>query len=408
MSAPVDSARQSGERPVPEAASRLDFHAAHGGIFFELQRRLHLLHENALRTGKRALMFVALAWGGLLVLVLPTYFSDKPMIWNFISDPGPSVRFIVGIAAFILSEKYIDAGLRTKLLQFNRAPLIAPSSQPKALSALNTALKRRDSGTAELICLLLAIAGAYAAYVNFKSFPATNWSVTVSGSTPMLTPAGWWCVCFSSPLFLFLMFRGLWRHVVWARLLRMIAALELRLTATHPDRKGGLAFLAEYPNAYVAFVFGLSSSIATVVAKHVWADGLSANALATVMIGWLLVVLVFFAYPLSAFTGPLSRLKRSTISVLSALATRQQRTVERKVIGGNVAAPSKNETDYANGNPESLADYYSSVCKISTVLLSRNSLMPVCASAILPFAIVGMTQLPFKEVFSVLKKILLV
>ncbi|PQZ29335.1 hypothetical protein CQZ93_03485 [Ochrobactrum vermis] len=95
-----------------EKAPRLDFHSAHGGIFFELQRRLHLLHENALRTGWRALVFVALAWGGLLVLVLPTFFSDKPMIRSFLSDPGPSARFIVGIAAFIFSEKYVDAGLR--------------------------------------------------------------------------------------------------------------------------------------------------------------------------------------------------------------------------------------------------------------------------------------------------------
>ena len=39
-----------------------------------------------------------------------------------------------------------------------------------------------------------------------------------------------------------------------------IASLELRLVATHPDGKGGLAFLAEYPNAYSMFVFGMSAA----------------------------------------------------------------------------------------------------------------------------------------------------
>ena len=39
------------------------FLASHGGPFFELQRRLRLLHEEALHVGRRATIFIALAWG---------------------------------------------------------------------------------------------------------------------------------------------------------------------------------------------------------------------------------------------------------------------------------------------------------------------------------------------------------
>ena len=73
------------------------------------------------------------------------------------------------------------------------------------------------------------------------------------------------------------MFRGLWRYIVWALLLWRIASLELRLVATHPDGKAGLGFLAEYPNAYSMFVFGISSSVAITVVRHVFDSNISST-----------------------------------------------------------------------------------------------------------------------------------
>jgi hypothetical protein len=128
--------------------------------------------------------------------------------------------------------------------------------------------------------------------------------------------AGWWSVCVSLPLCYFLMFRGQWRHFAWARLLRKIARLELRLVATHPDGKGGLGFLAQYPNAYMFFVFGMSSLIAAALAKNLIQDSISMAAFSTVMAGWLAVVIVVFALPLSAFSPPLARLKQRALDWL--------------------------------------------------------------------------------------------
>ena len=54
-----------------EEASRIgDYLASHGGPFFELQRRLGMLREDALLAGRRAALFVALAWGVPFLLSL--------------------------------------------------------------------------------------------------------------------------------------------------------------------------------------------------------------------------------------------------------------------------------------------------------------------------------------------------
>ncbi|MBB3315178.1 hypothetical protein FHT77_001020 [Rhizobium sp. BK181] len=392
---------------LDQPQDRLQFLASHGGPFFELQRRLKLVHERNLHTGRRILVFVAIAWAVPLLLTLPTLASETPTLKAYLTDPGPWARFFVGIAAFLAAEQAVEAGLRRKLGQFLRAPLITPTSQGAALVALNRALGRRDSALAELVCLALAAVSAVLAFATFKQLPSTSWATTVTGDAHHLTMAGWWCVVVSIPLFIFLLVRGIWRHLVWAELLRSIARLDLRLVSTHPDGKGGLAFLGEYPNAYVLFVFGISCGMAAAVAKHQMQADLSATTLTTIMAAWLLVVLAFFAYPLSAFSKPLTQLKDKTLLTLSARATTQQRAAERKSIGANVVAPDADEAEQAI-EPVDLTKQYEQTRKLSSMLVNRSTLLPVAAAALLPFAIAGATKLPYKEVFSVLKKLLLI
>jgi hypothetical protein len=152
---------------------------------------------------------------------------------------------MIGIAAVLAAEQAVEAGLRRKLGQFLRAPLIPAAFQGAALVALDKAVARRDSVLAEVVCLALAVISAVLAFTTLKQLPSTSWAATVTEERHHLTMAGWWCVFISIPLFIFLFVRGFWRYLVWAELLRGIARLDLRLVSTHPDGKGGLAFLGE-------------------------------------------------------------------------------------------------------------------------------------------------------------------
>jgi hypothetical protein len=58
--------------------------------------------------------------------------------------------------------------------------------------------------------------------------------------------------------------------------------------------------------------------------------------------------------------------------------------------------------------PVDLTKQYEQTRKLSLMLVDRNTLLPVAAAALVPFAIAGATRLPYKEVFSVLKKLLLI
>lgn len=384
-----------------------EFLAAHGGPFYELQLRLKMLQEHSLRAGRRAIVFVALAWGVPLLLSLIAGrafgpFAERP----YLLDIGVWARFVIAVAAFTLAEGRVEEQLRQTLKQFTLAPLIAPTSLEPAASEVATALKQRDSRVAEAVCVVLAIALSLLSLINVTQNAGHSWAVEVGPNGGSLTAAGWWCLLFSNPFFFFLLLRGLWRHLVWSMLLRRIAALELRLVTTHPDGNAGLAFVGRYPNAFALSIFGVSCVVAAGLAHQLLQETLTVTAYGSVMGLWLIIVLALFAFPLLAFTKPLVRLKQSTLLLSSARGTLFQRQAERKLLGANVVAADPAE---AEGQQEATdpAKQFDATRKMSTLLLDRSALVPLGGAALLPLVAAGATQMPYKELLSILKKLLL-
>lgn len=384
-----------------------EFLAARGAPFYELQLRLNMLQERSLHSGRRAIVFVALAWGLPLLLSLVAgraigSFAERP----YLLDMGVWARFVIAIAVFTLAEGRVEEQLRETLKQFTRAPLLAPASFEPAAKAVTKALKQRDSRTAETICLVLALAASLLSLINVSQGGTSSWAVIISPNGNGLTAAGWCGLLFSNPFFFFLLLRGLWRHVVWAMLLRRIAALELRLVTTHPDGNGGLAFVGRYPNAFALSIFGVSCVVAAGLAHQLLQETISVAAYGYVMGVWLILVLALFAYPLLAFTEPLVKLKQSTLHLSSAKGTQFQRQAERKLLGANVVAADPAEAD----EQQEIADpakQFDATRKMSPLLLDRSALVPLGAAALLPLLAAGATQMPYKELLAICKKLLL-
>lgn len=384
-----------------------EFLLSHGGPFYELQRQLGLIRENALRTTPRVLIFAGLAWGVPLLLSAAQGNAYGPAAAGpYLLDLGVWARFLIAVGLFIFMEGQVEESLCNKLAHFFRAPIIAAESMDAAGAAIANALKRRDSQTAELACLVLAALVSFVSLRHLFFALTSSWAVNVSPDGNSLTVAGWWCLLISTPIFWFLLFRGLWRHLVWALLLRKIAALKLRLVSAHPDHMGGIAFIGQYPNAYATFVFGISCVLGAAIAKEFLNDHLQADHYAYIMGGWLIIVLALFAVPLLAFRKPLARLKAETLLAAAAQATRFQRLTEKKLLGRNISAPDDPEAagDAEVPDPTKL---FEATKKLTVLVFSRTALVPVAAAALLPLAAAGIAKLPVKELLTIVKRLLL-
>ncbi len=382
------------------------FLLAHGGPFYELQRQLGLLHENALHAGSRALLIIGLCWG---IPLLMTLFSgkayDSATSGAYLLDLNVWARYFIAAGLFILMEHQVERRLHRYLLQFVRAPLLAPESFKAAADAVSRALRRRDAFIAEAICLIIAYLVSILLYVHLLNQDASSWSVQITQQGRSLTLAGWWVIIMSNPMYLFLMLRWLWRMILWGILLHELAGLELRLVATHPDGYGGLAFISQYPNAYSMFVFSISCVLGAAVANALMDNELTTTTYGFIMPGWLLLVLVLFALPLRAFYKPLQVLKDQTLLAYGAQATRFNRANEREMIGRNIVANSddNSETSEQFHDP---AKAYTLTQKLSTMLFSRSTLLPLSAASLLPLVAAGATQLPLKEIIKSVKPLL--
>ena len=384
-----------------------EYLAARGGPFYELQRQLGLLRDDAFHAPSRAMLFVTLAWGVPLVLSLLAGHAFGPLASKpFLLDPGPVARLLVAVGLFILMELQVERKLRTLLDQFVRAPLIAPGSLAAGADVVTEALRRRDSRTAELICLALAVALSVVVVLTPIDAETSSWRAQAVDGSMRRTLAGWWCLVVSNPIFWFLLFRWLWRHIVWAMLLRKLSRLELRLSASHPDGSGGLGFVGQYPNVYSTFVLGVSSVVGAAVANQQLHGTLSLANYSAIMAGWLAIVLALFAWPLSAFSRPLARLKEQTTLLASAQATARARAVEREVLGRNVIDAGETDGAKSSDIPDPIK-IYDTAQKLSTILIRREALVPVSAAALAPIVLAGAAQLPIKELIGIAKHLLL-
>lgn len=402
-----ETAEKTTDTGRPFSDSLGDFLISRGGPFYELQERLGLLREKALRAPRRAAIFVAVAWGGPLLLTLFAGTAYGP--WDshpYLLSPDAWARFVIAIGLFLLMDRTVEERLRTQLGQFAAAPLLAPSAVPKAAQAVVKGLQRLQSGTAEAVCLVLAYAITFANFILLLDDGRSSWMIAAGPDGGSLTLAGWWCALISSPLFWFLLLRWLWRHAVWALLLRDLAKLELRLVVTHPDRNAGLGFLGQYPNAFVTFVLALSAVVGAALARAFLEGSVSPTTLGQIMSIWLAIMLALFAIPLMAFSGPLKRLKQETLLATSAAATRRERALERSLLGRNMMAGDDADKTALEDLPDANKTFEAAK-KLSTSLFSRSSLIPVCAAALVPLVLAGATQLPFRELLKMAKGLLL-
>jgi hypothetical protein len=406
----ADVARSSA-RPTAapdDPSSGIDaFLIARGGPYYDLQHRLGLLTERALNAGRRAAILVGLAWGVPLLLSALAGDAIGPAATRpFLLELGAWARFVIAIGIFVLMERMVEERLRMLLRQFARAPLLAPAAMPVAAAAVVRALRRRDARLAEVVCLVAAYAITLANSMLLLDANASTSLVTVAPDGTRLTPAGWWCLLVSNPLFLFLLLRWLWRYLVWALLLREVARLELRLVATHPDGAGGLAFIGHHPNVFAAFVFALSCVLGAVVAHTLLRDGMTTATYGQLMVAWLAFVIILLGAPLLAFSKPLRQLKNATLLAAGSVSTRRERALERDVLGTNMAAGSAAEATPTGEVPDA-SKTYAAAQKLSTVLISRTVVVPVAAAALLPLVAAGATQLPVRELLKVAKGLIL-
>ncbi len=369
---------------------------------------LHLLADDHLPSARAALLFACLAWAvpaGLCALdgTLRSPVGSAP---GYLSDPAVHARFGVAIVILLLFERVADRRATMLLRQFARSGLIPAERLERYRAALLRAAGRSCHPLADTGALLFAFFAALAHTGFGLATLGASWQGSMVDGAPVLSPAGWWCLLVSFPLFWFLVFRWSWRFFIGTRLLYELSRSGLRLLPTHPDRCGGLGFLGQFPGTFMPLVFAMHCVAAATTFKLIGHEELGIKFIAGCQVFWLLVAALALAGPLMVFARPLNRSRRRALLEYGALLTCHNHAFERKWLqrGDRI------DELLVAGDISSVADFaavYERAQLMRLVPVDHRTLISIAAICSLPWLPVLATRVPLVAALRLLSKALL-
>ena len=313
--------------PWPAAST----HLFDAGPPLRLERRLGLVTADRPRVLQRAALAVAVGWAPLVVLsVAETLLFGGDRGKSLLADFAVHGRSLIAAPLLILAEHDGLPRLGSIARHFLRAGLVPATHRPRFDHAIASTRRRLDSSVGELIALALAYTVVAALMLSLPATEFAAWHLAGPGPLPRFSLAGWWNGLVSVPLLLVLVIGWLWRVLLWARFLWLMARLPLRLIPGHPDHAGGLQFVATSLWAFWVPSFALGSVTAGAIANRVVHHGASPFEYSRIAIGLAVFVLVLFAGPLLVFMGQLRDAKRRGMFEYGALAGSVGEAFERK------------------------------------------------------------------------------
>jgi hypothetical protein len=376
-----------------------------GGPFYRALRGMGLFEPH--RTVNRVVAWLVVTWVPLLVLTLAkgTAWGDKVKI-PLLQDYSIYGRFLVALPLLIMAEVVIDPYMRRVISTFNSSGIIREESLLSYRAALEKLTRLRDSALIELVLALLSFTPFFLFLAEYEwgSNRVSSWHGTVFEG---LSPAGWWFVLVSSPFVRFLMFRWVWRYVLWIYVLRRVSKLKLVLLPTHPDRLGGLGFLLFAQQQFAILAAALGSVLAGQFANEIVHFGIALNRVRAETGIFIASSVFVILLPLTLFSIKLFETRRDGLVLYSVVARGVTGRFDTKWIEKPESPP---DAMIGTQDPSSLIDYISSfdvIQAMRVIPISRRTVLYIAAYAAAPFAVVWFLHTPLDQLIAELLKRLL-
>jgi hypothetical protein len=402
MNAPL-SAR--GDEVLREPA---DFSLVLGGPLFQLLRRAHLTDDALLLVRQRIVVISLFAWLPLLLLsAMEGQLLGGGNTIPFLFDVEVHVRFLVAVPLLILAELVVHQRMRPLVQQFRERNLIPEGARAQFDAAVAAALRLRNSVLAEVLLIAIVYGvGVMLVWRHYTALDAATWYATPSAAGAKLSLAGIWYGYVSLPISQFLLVRWYFRLFVWARLLWQVSRIELSLVPTHPDRVGGLGFLANTIYAFTPLAVAHGALLAGGLASRI----LLLGAVLTQYRVEIAIVVVFILClgvgPLLVFAPQLAQAKRRGLREYGTLAERYVREFDAKWLRGGAPV---DEPFVGSGDIQSLADLgnsYEVVRSMGIMPVTKEAFLQIGAAALVPLLPLALTMMPLEELLKTLFGIL--
>lgn len=394
---PAGSPAEALRDPMPRNSA--DFSLVLGGPLYQLLRRTHLADDALMLQRRRIVVISLVAWLPLLVLAaLGGRLLGGDVEVPFLLDVDVHVKFLLAMPLLIAAELVVHQRMRALAVTFRERNLIPESATPRLDAAVASASRLRNSVAAEvLLVAIVYVVGVTIVWRQYTVLDAATWYATPAGDGSSLTLAGAWYGYVSLPIFQFLLCRWYFRILIWARLLWQVSRIELRLVPTHPDRVGGLGFLAATSHAFIPLLMAHGALLAGNLANQIFHAGANLTQFRLEILLLVVFMVILVVGPLLVFAPQLARARRTGLREYGTLAQRYVRDFDAKWLRGSGGA---DEPMLGSGDIQSLADLgnsYSIIQDMRIVPVTKQAMLQLGVATIAPIVPLLLTLMPLEE-----------
>jgi hypothetical protein len=384
-----------------------DFSLVLGGPLFQLFRRLHLSGDALQRLPRRVVAIALFAWLPLLLLSLIERHALAGAIKiPFLYDIESHARFLIALPALIIAEVVVLGRISPLARRFVDRRIVGTEDLPAFNAAVNSALRVRNSMAVELTLLVLVYTLGLWIWRSQIATGSVTWYATPDATRLHLTLAGYWYAFVSIPLFQFILLRWYMRLAIWFRFLWKVSRLNLRLTAAHPDKAGGIGFLGGSSYAFAPILFAQGSLLAGWIANRVLYEGRGLLSFKMEAVGFVVFFVLCILGPLLMFVVKLDDTHRKGAAEYGLLANRYVFGFEQKWIR---SGPPETSELLGTSDLQSLADLansYQVVREMRIVPFGKTEIIRLAAWAALPLVPLTLTMFSLEQLLARLVKVI--
>jgi hypothetical protein len=394
---------------IPPADPNLpEFSLVLGGPLYQIFRKAHLSGPGLELLKRRVLFLTMVSWLPLLILSAIESHASQGLQIPFLYDVEAHARFLLALPALLIAEVTVHMRLSPNVRHFVNRRIVVEKDLPAYNKAIDSMLRLRNSVTLEVILIVLVFTlGTYIWRQGHLGDGAQTWFAQTDATGEHLTWAGYWYAYVSAPIFQFILLRWYLRIAIWLRLLWQISRLDLQLTATHPDRAGGLGFLGLGTYAFGPILFAQGTLLSGMIATRVLYHGAALQSFQVDAVVLVLAVLLVILSPLLIFVPVLDRTKRKGIAEFGLLAQRYAHGFQEKWLQESI--PEDSEL-LGTGDIQSLADLgnsYSVVEDMRVIPFTWQDAARLAAATAAPLVPLALTVFSVEELLRRLIQILL-
>jgi hypothetical protein len=385
-----------------------DFSLVLGGPLYQLFRRSHMSGDALELVRQRIIVISLLAWLPLLVLsALEGQALGGSVAVPFLLDFEVHIRFLVVVPLLIAAELVVHQRMRFVVRQFLDRNLIPESAMTRFDAAIASAFRLRNSVPAEVLLIAFVYGvGILIIWRHYMALATATWYATPSVEGSTLSLAGMWYGYVSIPIYQFLQMRWYFRMFIWMRFLWQVSRIDLSLVPTHPDRVGGLGFLANTVYAFTPLAVAHGALIAGLIANRIFYLGAALPDFKIEIAVLVVFLLGMVLGPLLVFSPQLAQAKRTGNREYGTLAERYVREFDAKWLRGGAPA---DEPFVGSGDIQSLADLGNSFEVVRTMQIApitRDAIVRLAAATLVPIVPLLLTMMPLEELLKKLFGIL--